>query len=328
MSAKTRGAAGAIGVPGRGAPGIDTMQADEARDIAAPANMPLAGISLFLSALFLAALHVGMSKILAADLPVLLVVWGRYIVYLLLVLPVAISLHGRAAFFPPKPGLQTVRGLLIAVSTLMFILAVSGAPVAETTAIIFVYPFIMMAFAPLVLGERNSGSGWLAIGAGFAGVLIVMRPGFGAVGWYGLFAFAAGVTIGTHFLITRRIGSSVPPLITAAFTAIIGTIVLSLTLPWIWQPLTLPQMALMVGIGIAATFSQIFMIMACNRADMATLAPFSFIEILFATMVGFTFFAEFPDAVAWLGIVVVAGSGLYIASIQSGRRLPILRRLR
>ncbi|MGE0038446.1 MAG: DMT family transporter [Xanthobacteraceae bacterium] len=292
----------------------------------APASAPLAGIALFLAGLLLAALQVALSKVLTAELPVLLVVWGRYLVSLLLVLPAALVLHGAGAFALARPGLQLVRGALMALSTLLFIAAVSGAPIAEMTAIIFVYPFVMMAFAPWLLGERNRRSSWIAIVAGFVGVLIVMRPGTGTFGTYGLVALTAGFFMGAYLVITRRIGESSPPLVTVTCTAAVGVVLLSLPLPFAWQTIGWTQIALLLAIGIVATLCQLFLILACTGTDMGTLAPFSFCEILFAATMGFLFFGEFPDAMAWAGIMILAGSGLYVAVIQSGERMQQGRR--
>jgi drug/metabolite transporter (DMT)-like permease len=240
-------------------------------------------------------------------------------------IPAALVVHGPFKFAPVNLGLQITRGLLIAASTLLYIAAVSGAPVAETTAIIFVYPFIMLMLAPWALGERNSGSSWFAICAGFVGVLLIMRPGFGSLNWHGLLALAAGFTIGGHFLVTRRIGDSAPPLITAAITAVVGLVMLTFALPLSWQPFTWTHVFLGAVIGVTATISQILMVIACNKADMSTLAPFSFAEILFAAFIGYVLFREFPDASAWAGISIVAASGLYVASIQRVRRQAELR---
>jgi drug/metabolite transporter (DMT)-like permease len=281
----------------------------------------LSGIALFLLSLLLAALHIGVSKHLTAQASVPLIVWGRYVTFLLLTCPFAIYRYSGSVLRPPALPLLVARGVLTTAANLLFIVAVAGAPLADMTAILFVYPFLMTSMAPSMLGEATSTRNLIAICTGFVGVVVMLRPSLSTMNWRGFLALFAGACFGTQLLVTRLASRTTPALVTATFTAFIGTLMMSMLLPFYWQALHWPQLLEMAVIGGVAALSQGFMIVACARVDMSTLAPFAFSEIVFAIIVGYALFAEVPDPIALLGIAIIVTSGICVA--VSARRLPI-----
>ena len=270
------------------------------------------GIALFIAGVCFAALQQGLAKSLVAVLPVLLVAWGRYAVSTLVLVPVALGRHGRAALSPAQPGLQVVRGLLLVGASVSFIAAIQGMPMADATALIFIYPFLVTAASPLFLGERVSAANWLAVAAGFVGVIVVVRPSMAGIDGHALLAVTAGACFGVHLLITRRLAQGTPPLVTATATSVVGAVALAPALGFVWQTLTGAQVALLIVVGLTATASQFLVILACARAPTTTLAPFGYVEIVAATAVGWLLFGDFPDARTWTGVAVIVASGLYI----------------
>ena len=268
---------------------------------------------LFCAGLTFGALQSGLAKILTADLSVLLIIWGRYVGYLALVLVPTLWRYGRSAFSIAHPGLQVLRAVVSAVGTLCFLAALIRMPLADATAILFVYPFLVTALAPWLFGERLRASHWIAVSMGFVGVLVVMRPGMEGVSVYALLALAAGITYAGQLLLTRRLTGIAPPLITGTVTALVRLVLFSFALPWVWQPLTLFQVGVLAGLGVSVTVGQQLTIAACDRTEVSTLAPVGYFEIVAAAAISLLLFDDLPDAVATLGIGIIIVTGLYIA---------------
>jgi len=287
-----------------------------------------AGILIFVAALVFGSVHNGLSKSLTDDLPVPLIIWWRYVGLFAIVVPWALSRYGRSAVVPARPWLHVLRGGLTIVASLSFLGAVSGMPLADTMAIVFVYPFVITALAPLLLREHVRLSMWVAVLTGFLGVLIVMRPGFAEVDVHALLALLTGTTFALVLLITRMLSVAAPPTVTATWTAAIGILVLSFALPWIWVTPSLEQLAVLAALSILAAISQLMTMQAFSKAGAAVLAPFGYSEIVTATAVGFVMFADLPDAVTWLGILLIVASGVYIAIAGRPIKLPLLARSR
>jgi drug/metabolite transporter (DMT)-like permease len=287
-----------------------------------------AGILIFVTALAFGSVHNGLSKSLTDELPIPLIIWWRYLGLFAIVVPWALLRHGRGAVVPARPWLHVLRGGLIVVSSLSFLAAVSGMPLADTMAIVFVYPFVITALAPLLLREHVKLSMWIAVLTGFLGVLIVMRPGFAAIDIYALMALLTGTTFALVLLITRMLSVAAPPTVTATWTATIGILVLSLALPYIWVTPSMEQFLTLAVLSIFAATSQLMTMQAFSRAGASVLAPFGYSEIVTATAVGFVMFADLPDAVTWLGILVIVASGIYIAIAGRPIKLPLLARSR
>ena len=303
----------------------EATAAEPKREIFDPRTV---GILIFVSALVFGSLHNGLSKSLTDDLPVPLIIWWRYLGLMAIVVPWALLRHGRAAVVPARPWLHVLRGGLIVVSSLSFLGAVSGMPLADTMAIVFVYPFVITALAPLLLREHVRPSMWVAVAAGFLGVLIVMRPGFAEVDGYALLALLTGATFALVLLITRMLAVAAPPTVTATWTATIGIIVLSLTLPYLWVTPSVEQLFVLAALSIFAATSQLMTMHAFSKAGAAVLAPFGYSEIVSATAVGFVMFGNLPDGVTWVGILVIVASGIYIAIAGRPIKLPLLARSR
>ncbi len=293
----------------------------------------LIGIGLFVLGLTCASTQAGLSKLLAESLPFLFVVWGRFTVFLLVCLPILLHRHGLRGLRLPQPHLHLWRGLLLLVASVAFIWAISGMALANAIAIVFVYPFLVTALSPLVLKERVPKSSWFAVVAGFAGVLVVIRPeaGFtlGGIDWHALLALAAGSCFGIHLLITRRLTASSPPLITASATALVSVVVLSLAVPFNWQTPSGAQFGIFLVMGSLGAASQLLTIFAISRTPMPTLAPFGYSEIVAATLVGLVLFGDFPDATTWIGIAIIVASGLVIAiAARHQTRIQLISRTR
>lgn len=246
-------------------------------------------------------------------------VWVRYFFHLLLFLPFVLWRYRYRLFRPARPLLQILRGAMLMSSTGLFFAAIALMPLADALAVVFIYPFVITALSPLVLGENVGLRRWAAVGSGFVGALIVIQPGAEILSAGVPFAVAAGSIYACYVLSTRKLAGSDPPLVTLTFTGMVGAVVMTLALPFFWvmpEPGDWPLMLLM---GLCAALGHLCIIIAHEKASASQLAPLGYSEIISATLLGYLFFGDFPDPLTWLGIAVIVASGIYI-SIREGRR--------
>ncbi|TCO81162.1 drug/metabolite transporter (DMT)-like permease [Plasticicumulans lactativorans] len=279
----------------------------------ASAARRLRGIVLMsLAVLCFAALD-AMAKLLTRHYPVAAVVWARYAVHMLLLLVMfGPRLRGRL-LQTARPGAQTLRALLLLATTLLFVSGLGYIPLAEATAINYLTPLIVTGLSVPLLGERVGRPQWLAMLAGFIGVLVIVRPGGALMTPAVLLPFSAAICNSLYQIVTRKLSSTETPVVTNFITGLVGTLVMSVTLPWSWHTPTLPHALLMVGAGVAGLCGHYLLTRAFECTTPAVVAPFSYGQILWAVLLGFAVFGTLPDAASFAGIGIIAASGLYLA---------------
>lgn len=240
------------------------------------------------------------------------VVWARY----LFALPVLLLGTPRRAWATvlrvSRPGLQAARALLPVLASFAIVLGLVYLPLAEVTVLTFASPLLVAALSAPVLGERVALRDWLSILIGFVGIVIVIRPGSDAFAWAALFPLACAAFFALFQITTRLVGRSDPPATTLAWTLLIGLGVTSLLLPLGWRPVHAASWALMALTGLCFGGAQYLLVRAYLRAPAALLAPFTYVQIVPATLLGLLLFGAVPDAIAWLGTAIVIGAGLLV----------------
>lgn len=279
---------------------------------------PLLGVSLLLGALVLMPLMDGVAKLLSTRYPVIEVVWARYFFHLAIMLPVVAWRYGLHTLALRHPGLQVLRGGFLLLATLTFFGAISLVPLADALALGFVAPLVTTALSRLVLKERIGPRRWAAVCAGFVGVVVVMRPGSGALQWGALLALGTGCAYACYSITTRYLSGSAPPLVTLTYTAMLGAVLMSAIVPAYWVTPAPGDLLLMLAMGLLAAGGHFLIIRAYEHAPASLLAPYGYVEIVTATTVGFVMFGNFPDAWTWVGVVIIVGSGVYIG-VREGR---------
>ncbi len=281
---------------------------------ARPQPRPLLGIGLMLAAMAILPLIDVLAKFLGqAGLPILVVVWARALFGALMVAPFAFRAAGRRALLPERPLYHTLRALLLYASTWFFFTALKYLPIADALAIFFVNPLIVTLFSALFLRERVGPRRWAAVAVGFAGTLIIIRPGMVEMNPGTVLALLAGTSLGSYFVMTRaRAGHEDANVLTFQTNAI-GTIGLTLLVPINWQMPEPHQWLMLVGVGIIATAGHLLITFAYERAEASLLAPLGFTEIIVAVLVGWWFFGDLPDRWTVLGVAVLIGSAIYIS---------------
>ncbi|TCR70420.1 DMT family transporter [Bosea sp. BK604] len=282
---------------------------------AAPAGVTdntLVAIGLILaSTLFFAAGDVT-AKLLTGSLPGLQVTWLRYVVFALLVVPATLLVRGRSGLRTKSIGMQSLRGIAVAGSAVLFVSGLTMLPVAEATAINFISPIFITALSIPLLGEKVGIRRWAAAAVGFAGVLIVVQPGGSSFSAAALLPMGAAMSWAIAAIVTRKMHAERPE-VTLAWSAMIGLVVLSLGVPFVWKNLTLHEIGIGVLMGLFSTVGHGLVVLAFKKAPASVLAPFSYVQLASSSLFSFLMFAAVPQAMTFFGGAVIAASGLYTA---------------
>ena len=275
----------------------------------------LRGMALFLFGLFLFACMDATTKYLAARHPVPLIVAVRYIVNCLLMVVLLAPSQGMRLVQTQRTGLVLVRACCLAAASLLVGLALQRIPVAETTAINFLAPMLVVLIAGPLLGERIGALGWAAAVAGFAGVLLVVRPGSGLETVGILCALGAVLANAGYQLLSRTLADSERTLALLFYTALVGAIVFGITLPWFWEDRAPGafELLLFLSLGVYGGLGHFLFTAAYRHAPASILAPMTYFQLVWAGLLGFVIFGHVPDRLSLIGMAVIAASGLMIA---------------
>jgi drug/metabolite transporter (DMT)-like permease len=255
----------------------------------------------------------GFAKYLSADLPVLQITWARYFFTVVFTLPVMFFFYNKQLVWTDKPKLQFFRGIILLCANICFFYAISVISLAKALTLAFIAPLIVTAFSPIILGEKVGFRRWTAVIIGFIGSLVVIRPGFVELNLASFAALGTGVMYGFYLIITRKLSISDNPLLTLLLTGLVGLVIISSVIPFIWVKPTLNQWSMMAGIGVFACIGHLFLILSLKYADASKLAPFSYFEIITNIIIGYYFFNNFPDNWTFLGLFIIILSGIYIS---------------
>jgi drug/metabolite transporter (DMT)-like permease len=276
---------------------------------------PLRGILLFMMALMLFASLDATSKHLTVFFSVPLLVWARYVVHFLLML-VFVAPSMRAELVRTvNPRLQIVRALALLATTGCGMAAFRLMPLAEATSVIFLAPLLVTLLAGPMLKERIGANRWLAVLVGFGGVLLIVRPGTGLNLAGILWALGGAFSYALYQILTRQLSHAEHPLRLLFYTALVGTVVMSAALPWFWvDAAPAPQQWLLIAsLGIYGGIGHFLLIRAFRLAPASTLTPFTYAQLVWASLLGWLVFGDLPDLPSAAGMAVIAASGLWLA---------------
>lgn len=265
-----------------------------------------------------------MAKYLSrTGMPSVEIAWIRFLVFVVILLPIVLAPASGNPMRSTRPLLQVFRGLGLLCSSIFFIMALGYLPIAEATATGFISPLFVTGLSVLFLGEKVGLRRWTATIAGLLGVLIIVRPGTAAFQPGTIFPIISALGWATALVLTRKISGADRAITTMAFSAITGFLVLSVIVPFYWIAPTWTQIALGIGIGVAATVGHWIVVLAFRFADASVLAPFSYVQLVWVTLIGFFVFSEVPDAVTFAGAAIIIASGVYTAHRERVRRAQV-----
>jgi drug/metabolite transporter (DMT)-like permease len=295
-----------------------------ARAAPARADRPFRGIALMLaSTVFLGTSDVT-AKYLSATLPSIEIAWIRFLVFGLIMVPAMLPGSPLYAMRTERLGLQLMRGTALLASSLLFITAVRFLPIAEASATGFVAPLFVTALSIIFLGERVGVRRWLATAVGLIGVAIILRPGTGAFHPALLIPIVSALAWACTLIMTRMMSGREHALTTMTYSSIAGVLIVSALVPFVWVAPTWHDILFGILIGVASTAGQWIVVLAFRYADASVLAPFSYTQLLWVSILGFVIFGEVPDLWTVTGAAFIVASGLYTAHRERIRRSQLL----
>ncbi len=283
------------------------------------------GILLIVLTTFAFALLDTSTKLATALAPTLMLLWFRYVFQAVVTFALRFPVQGRSLLATPNPRFQALRGVLLLITSACSFFGLQHLPVGEFTAMVMLSPLVATALAAWTLKARVSRQRWLTLTAGLCGVLFVVRPGGQVFSWALLFPVLLVSAYAWFQVLTSRLSGEENPYTTHFYTGLVGALIMTPAAVFSWSTTALlSYWYWFILIGFLGTFGYLMLIRAYGRASAPVLAPYLYTQIAFATLGGWLVFEHVPDALAWIGIAVIAASGIGNAML-SARELLKLR---
>jgi drug/metabolite transporter (DMT)-like permease len=271
---------------------------------------PRLGILLMIATTFVFAMQDGLSRHLAGQYNVLMVVMIRYWFFAAFVIAVASRKAGiRAAAATSQPFLQAFRGLLLAAEICVMVAGFVALGLVESHAVFASYPLLIAALSGPVLGEKVGWRRWAAIGVGFLGVLIILQPGIRVFSPAALIPLAAALMFALYGLLTRYAARRDSAATSFFWTGVVGSIAMTAVGLWVWEPMSGPDWGWMGLLCVAGALGHYLLIRCYEVAEASSVQPFAYLQLVFASGLGLTVFGETlaPNVAVGAGIVIAAG---------------------
>ena len=264
------------------------------------------------------------AKVMGETISAGIIVLGRFGFQSLILLPFVWS-----SLYLPRGRelrLHIMRALSIAFATFCFFAAIQVMPLADALAVFFVMPLLVTLLAPWMLGEQLGWRRLLAVLVGFMGAVILIRPSQAMFGWRALLPLCTAFGFAFYLMFTRRLarsgeGSGIPALTMQFYSGVFGVLIMGAAI-LLMQPLALPMFELqwpegwqwrqLLLVGVFAAIGHMVVTTAFRHADASVLAPFQYLELVSAALLGWWFFGDVPTLNTWVGSAILVGSGLYI----------------
>jgi len=277
----------------------------------APAATVTRGVALMILAILLFTAMDATAKGLIDRYPAPQVIWARFAGQLLIVL-VILNLRTGPMLRTRYPWLHMARSAFQFGATGLFFLSLGHIGLAEATALTDINPVLITLGAALFLGERLGPRRLAGVAVALVGALIILRPGLGVFSPWALLPLGAAVCYTGNALLTRHIGPRETVWTSLLHASIFGTALAALALPFVWVPVTGPDLALFALVGILGTGAQLCIIRSFSMTEASIVAPFAYLGIVFATFWGAILYDQWPDRWTVIGALVIVGAGLYV----------------
>ncbi|PKP69815.1 MAG: EamA family transporter [Alphaproteobacteria bacterium HGW-Alphaproteobacteria-4] len=271
------------------------------------------GVAMMIGATLIFALQDGISRHLAGTYNVYMVVMIRYWAFALFVVALAARQPGgmRAAARSAQPLVQAGRALLLIFEVIVTVQAFVILGLVETHAVFVSYPLLVAALSGPVLGERVGWRRWVAIGIGFAGVLIILQPGIKVFSPAALIPLLAAFMFALYSLLTRYVARKDSAAVSFFWTGTVGALAATAAGIWFWEPMRVPDWGWMGLLCITAITAHWLLIKAYEAAEASAIQPFAYLQLVFIAVLGITVFHEVLRPEVAVGAVVVVGAGLF-----------------
>jgi drug/metabolite transporter (DMT)-like permease len=282
-----------------------------------PDNFLRGGV-LMLAACVMFSLSDTTAKYVTEGVPAVELATIRYAVFVAMA-SVPLLRHPRRSVRSRRPGLQILRGIGVVGSAVAFILSLGALPIAEATAINFITPLMITVLAIPILGETVRLQGWVAVVVGFLGMLVVVRPGVGGLHPAALYVVLSSLCWCMAMLVTRRLVNVDRSSVTLLWTACTGFVLLLCAVPFFLAPLSLRQAGLCLLVGVVASTGQWLAVLAYRHARATVLAPLTYSQLIWSSVLGYLVFGNIPDRWMLVGAVIIAASGIYVVHLERVR---------
>ena len=271
------------------------------------------GIMVMIASTFVLSLQDGVSRHLASEYNVLMIVMLRYWFFATFVIAIAIRQAGglREAATTQQPILQIARGVLLAAEVCVGILAFTYLGLVDSLAIFICYPLIVAALSGPVLGETVGWRRWAAIGVGFIGVMIILKPGMGVFDLASILPLLSAVMFAAYALMTRFAARQDSTATSFFWTGTVGCVFMTAIAIWMWEPMIPTDWMWMGVLCITGAIGHWLLIKCYELAEASAVQPFAYFHLVFGTIVGVSVFGEVVELNVALGAVIVVAAGLF-----------------
>lgn len=276
-------------------------------------NNPRLGMWLMCATAFIFAVQDGISRHLAGEYNVQMVVMIRYWFFAAFVITVATRKEGsiRAAAATTQPALQIFRGLLLAGEICVMVAAFVLLGLVESHAIFASYPLLVAALSGPILGEKVGWRRWAAIGVGFIGVLVILEPGITVFSPYAIVPLASALMFAVYSLLTRFAARRDSAATSFFWTGVTGAVAMTAVGVWYWEPMTSTDWVWMSILCVTGASGHFLLIKTYEVAEASSVQPFAYLQLVFATLIGITIFGETLATNVAIGTVIVVGAGIF-----------------
>ena len=284
----------------------------------------LLGILFMLAASSLFPVMNGLVQVLSARYSTEQIVWARAASHFVFIVALFVPPMGVGVLRTATPRWQIIRSMVHLMSMLFFFTGVKYLPLAKAASISFTAPFFVALLAWPMLGERITLNRLLAVLIAFLGVVVIIRPGSDVFHWASIYMLGSAVCYALYQILTRRVAGYDSAETTAVYSALVGTVAMSLVLPFVWTPLvSWADAATLFSLGIIGGTAHYFVARAMIYAQASIIAPFGYWQLIGSVIVGYIISGSLPDLLTWVGAGVIICAGLHIAWSET-RTQPVV----
>jgi drug/metabolite transporter (DMT)-like permease len=275
-------------------------------------NVPL-GIALMIATTVVFALQDGISRHLASEYNVMMVVMIRYWFFAAFVIAIGVRAAGgvRAAARTTQPGLQITRAVLLAAEICVAVLGFTILGLVESHAVFACYPLLIAALSGPILGERVGWRRWAAIAVGFIGILIILQPGMGVFDPWAIIPLVSAVMFAIYGLLNRYAARRDSTATSFFWTGTVGAVVMTAVGIWFWEPMARADWLWMLALCITGVSGHWLLIRCYEAAEASAVQPFAYFQLVFASALGMAVFGETLETNVVIGAAIIVAAGLF-----------------
>lgn len=253
------------------------------------------------------------AKYLSLSLPIIQVIWGRFFFHCIVTGVYSSIAYGPRYLIPKMSPMLLLRSVALFAVVGFFYITIHYLPLTTSLTLLFIEPFILTFMAAVVLKEKVTPHQWFAVAAGFAGIVIAIRPTAVEWHWAYIVGLFAGFSYALFLFLTRFIDSKTPSVVSVYHTGLAGGIIASTVVLPYWVAPTIGQWGLLLACGFVAAVAHLLIIKSFEIANASTIAPFTYSEIVMGSILGYFVFSDTPDIWLFIGLSIVIGAGILLA---------------